>query len=94
MKASRHTRARSSGCNIKTDACAPETSMFTCVGDGDVGGPMVPAEAAARSRLSGPQLVVFIVHTLPGVQSKHGRHCQVPRPGQEANLFICQLLAQ
>lgn len=37
--------------------------------------------------------VVFIVPMFPGVQSKQGRYCQVPHgPGQEANLFICQLL--
>lgn len=72
--------------------------MFGCVSDGDVGGLRAPAEAAALHISRGPVVtsaVVFIVHTLPGVQSKHGRHSQAPhRLGQEANLFICQLLTE
>lgn len=36
---------------------------------------------------------VFIVHTLPGVQSKHAVRYHAER-GQEANLFICQLLGE
>lgn len=75
------------------DLCPPLGGALTCVGGGDAGG----AEAGAHSYLPGAPAVssatVFIVHTLPGVQSKHAVRYQAER-GQEANLFICQLLGE
>lgn len=77
------------------DIYSPRGGAFTCASGGDVGG----AEAGAHSYLSGAfskvvtTTAVFIVHTLPGVQSKHAVRYHAER-GQEANLFICQLLCE
>lgn len=70
-------------CTRVQDICSTLRGVFTCVSDGDVGGLRLQPVRISRGPVV-TSAAVFIVHTLPGVQSKHGRHCQVPhRPGQE-----------